>query len=315
MYNVQEIEENINLCDGFNGRFLYDEPLADKTTFKVGGSARIFVEPFDIKSFQNFVCLAKKMMFPFLVMGGGSNIVVPDEGISYPVLSTGGLKNISLKDDNRLVCDSGCTMESIVNFCLEHSLAGMERFAGLPGTIGGALFMNARCYDISISDLVDKVTYLDENGEIQVYHFDSNDWDYKKSPFQEKFNSSTILCAELKVKPAESDLPEIKAEADSYIKDRNDKGHFRYPSAGSVFKNNRNFGKPSGKIIDECGLKGFAIGGAQVAPWHGNLIINTGNASAKDIYDLTYCVADKVFEQTGFKLEPEIIFLTSSKQL
>ena len=163
MYNVQEIEENINLCDGFNGRFLYDEPLADKTTFKVGGSARIFVEPFDIKSFQNFVCLAKKMMFPFLVMGGGSNIVVPDEGISYPVLSTSGLKNISLKDDNRLVCDSGCTMESIVNFCLEHSLAGMERFAGLPGTIGGALFMNARCYDISISDLVDKVTYLDEN--------------------------------------------------------------------------------------------------------------------------------------------------------
>ncbi len=311
MYNVQEIEENINLCGDFNGGFLQDEPMADKTTFKVGGFAKVFVEPYDVISLQKFISISKKMDLPFIVIGGGSNIVVADEGITCPVVSTRGLKKIFVNENNHLVCESGCTMESIVSYCLEHSLAGLERFAGLPGTIGGALYMNARCYDISISDVVDSITYLDKNGELQVYHFDTNDWDYKKSPFQEKFESCTIISAELVVNTVSVDLTKLKSEADFYIKDRENKGHFRYPSAGSVFKNNRAFGKPSGKIIDECGLKGYSIGGAQVAPWHGNLIINTGNATAKDIKDLTFYVAEHVYEQTGYKLEPEIIFLSS----
>ena len=324
MYNVRKIEENINMRGDFQGTFLYDQELAPRTTFKVGGRAQILMEPASVESFLLVLESLKSLGLPHLVLGGCSNVVVPDEGIDYPILSTLGLNTISVSSDGRLLrCGAGCSWKQVIDFCLEHHLGGLESFSGLPGSLGGATFMNARCYDTSVSDVLEQVEYgqltQDESGKwsasLQTYKMNSADWDYKVSPFQKELADCSVLAVTLKVRLLdEAEVQEMEKKAQSFVADRQQKGHFSYPSAGSVFKNNREYGKPSGKIIDEAGLRGLELGGAQVAPWHGNFIINRGNASASDIQQLVQQVQSEVQEKTGFFLEPEIIFLSRSKK-
>ena len=207
--------------------------------------------------------------------------------------------------DDLLICGAGCTFEKITDFCIKNEISGLENFAGLPGTTGGATFMNARCYEVSISDVLSSVKYIDLSDFTEkTYSVDLSEWDYKKSPFQS--GDKIITQVNFNVKKGIS--KEIEEKSLSFIKDRENKGHFKFPSAGSVFKNNRNFGKPSGKIIDEVGLRGFSVGQAQVAPWHGNFIINNGNATASDVRNLVEIIQEKVLKETGFMLECEIIF-------
>lgn len=322
MYNVRKIEENINMRGDFQGTFLYDQELAPRTTFKVGGKAQVLVEPATVESFLMVLESLKSWNLPHLILGGCSNVVVPDEGIEYPILSTTQLKSLSLSPDRTLLhCGAGCSWQQVIDFCLEQQLGGLENFAGLPGTLGGATFMNARCYDASVSDVLVQVDYgqLTQNeagqwnASLKIYKMNVADWDYKVSPFQNQLVNCPVLAVTLKVRPLdETEFQQMKQKTQSFVADREQKGHFSYPSAGSVFKNNREFGKPSGKIIDEAGLRGLELGGAQVAPWHGNFIINRGNASASDIQQLVQLVQQQVHEKTGFYLEPEIIFLTRS---
>lgn len=321
MYNVRKIEENINMRGDFHGRFLYDEPLALWTTFKVGGPAPLLVEPKDVPSFLMVLEELHRLSIPFLVLGGGSNLVVPDEGLEYPVVSTGSLNRIALEcGGTRLVCGSGSTWRQVIDFCIEHKLGGLENFSGLPGTVGGAVYMNARCYDRSVSDVLLAADYARLGGDadgrpaVETYIMDSRQWDYKVSPFQGKLEGSPVLEVVLSVIPLDSAAADdMERRASSFVADREQKGHFSYPSAGSVFKNNRDFGKPSGRIVDEAGLRGLELGGAQVAPWHGNFIINRGNATAKDIRGLVELVQEEVCRKTGFLLEPEIIFLPKTR--
>ena len=322
MYNVRKIEENINMRGDFQGTFLYDQELAPRTTFKVGGKAQILVEPATVDSFLMVLESLNSLDFPHLVLGGCSNVVVPDEGLEYPILSTLGLNSISVSPDGGFLhCGAGCSWKQVIDFCLEQRLGGLENFSGLPGSLGGATFMNARCYEASVADVLEQVEYgqltQDEAGQwsasLQTYKMNPADWDYKVSPFQKQLVNCPVLAVTLKVRPLnEAEVQEMEKKAQSFVADRQQKGHFSYPSAGSVFKNNREFGKPSGKIIDEAGLRGLELGGAQVAPWHGNFIINRGNASASDIQQLVQQVQDLVREKTGFCLEPEIIFLPRS---
>lgn len=314
MYNVRKIEENINMWGHFQGKILFDEDLSPRTTFKVGGKTPLFIEPENIDSFICALKVLEKEHVPFFVLGGGSNIVVPDEGVTYPVISTGGLKSLTYNDQLHCVtCQAGVTIKELVDFCLANGLGGLENFAGLPGTVGGAVFMNARCYDKSISDVLISTSYVDVDApkeEIGQYVKKEGDWEYKVSPFQTFLRGKTVVSGTFSVIPlSEEKKAESQSLSQNYIEDRRTKGHFSYPSAGSVFKNNRSFGMPSGKIIDEVGLRGMQIGGAQVAPWHGNFIINTGHATAKDILQLTNSIIHKVFEKKGWKLETEIIFL------
>lgn len=315
MYNVRKIEENINMRGEFQGLFLFDEALAPRTTFKVGGSTPLLVEPMDEDSFLMVLEELEGLSIPFFVLGGGSNLVVPDQGLTCPVVSTKRLDRILLSQDGRrLVCGAGCTWQQVIDFCIENKLGGLENFSGLPGSLGGAVFMNARCYDRSVSDVLLQVRYTGKGGagqtEISTYELESRHWDYKVSPFQRELAGSIVLEVELAVTPLDSAATrEMEEKAQSFVVDRQKKGHFSYPSAGSVFKNNRDYGKPSGKIVDEAGLRGLELGGAQVAPWHGNFIINKGNATAEDIERLVDLVQKIVLEKTGFLLEPEIIFL------
>ncbi len=296
----------------FQGEILFSEPMKNHTTFKIGGEAQVFAIPENEESLLLLLQELHNNGIPYFILGGGSNIVVSDLGIEGFVVSTQKLNTIQvIQNDNDffLHCACGTTIEALTEFCINNNITGLENFAGLPGTIGGALFMNARCYDTSISDILHQARFFttDNYTCIQTYTMNSADWDYKKSPFQSKNPESFIVSANFKVSNGLKKA--IKEKSDFYIKDRKSKGHFSHPSAGSVFKNNRAFGFPSGKIIDEAGLKGFTIGNAQIAPWHGNLIINLGDASADNIKEIVEHVKNTVLQKTGKRLDCEILFI------
>ncbi len=308
----------------FKGRVLPGEPLAPRTTMRVGGAATVLVVPDDAESAVYAACAARRAGLPLFILGGGSNVIVDDGGLDALVISLERLDAISCKD-GLLTAGAGATFDGITEFCAAHCLKGLSSFAGLPGTAGGAAYMNARCYGVSASDLLESVSYvnLDEikeekNGPddfalanlTKVYHNSVDEWAYKKSPFQ-SFRSlilSVVFRVEAVGMSGDNERA-IRLENEGFREDRRNKGHFRAPSAGSVFKNDRRFGKPSGQLIDEAGLKGLVVGGAQIAPWHGNFIINTGSATAGDIKALVERARTAVMERTGFTLETEIIFV------
>ena len=322
--------EYIKNHDNFKGTITQDELLASKSTFKIGGRASVYVAPEDYYSFQ--LCLRRIIAdnLPFYITGGGSNLVFPDDGFKGVILSSQNFNDVMLfpkgdlpedfppeeaqklgKDDLLVTCFAGTPMATFVSFCTKNDLSGAEHFAGLPGTVGGAAYMNARCFDKSISDIIYYYTWMDySDKDIPLHHERINpaDWDYKKSPFQNNRRFVSTVTFLLKRIHGDAKM-QIAKDCRHYTVERIDKGHFKFPSAGSVFKNNHAFGAPSGKLIDECGLKGTKIGGAQIAPFHGNFIINVDHAKASDVRQLVQLAQEKVKEKFGFDLEPEIIFL------
>ena len=301
-----------------------NEPLAPKSTFKVGGTARLFITPETPEQLESVISASRSAELPFFVTGGASNVVYPDGTYEGAIISTQGIKEIFYDSDETtpdgealVTCQCGVPVAAFVDFCTRKNLSGAEQFAGLPGTVGGAVYMNARCFDRSISDILYSTRHIefDRKAAKQVeMPFNAADWDYKKSPFQTN-NKTTVEARYITqatfrlTRAAPTNHEQIIANCKKYIAERVDKGYFKYPSAGSVFKNNHAFGAPSGKLIDECGLKGLSIGGAQIAPFHGNFIINTGHASAEDIHRLVCAAQKAVREKFGFELEPEIIFV------
>jgi UDP-N-acetylmuramate dehydrogenase len=293
---------------------LVNEPLSKHTTFRIGGNADFFLRPCGEEFPREAAAILKKARddgVRVFILGAGSNIVAADEGFRGIVLNTGAWTGCFFDDDGRqsstsvISVRSGTLCDDAADFAAARSLSGLEFLGGLPGSLGGAVWMNARCYGKSISDILVDVEILDESLGRAVVPHTTSDYDYKKSPFQNR--DVLILSARLRLRRGERDA--ILAEMEGYRKDREAKGHFSHPSAGSIFKNNQNLGKPSGKIIDELGLRGLQAGGARVADWHGNFIINTGGASAKDVATLVAVIQQKAREALGIELEPEIIFL------
>ncbi len=326
-HNIEEIvslAESVAASPHFKGRMLYSEPLAPRTTMQVGGAAAALAIPDDAEGAAYAACAAVRAGLPFFILGGGSNIIVRDGTLDALVISLERLDKISY-GNGLLTVQAGAKFDAISEFCASACLKGLASFAGLPGSAGGAAYMNARCYGVNASDLLESVSYLDldeleaENPRstdftlanlLKVYHNREGGWAYKESPFQ-TFRS-LILSVDFRVEALEKtgrNEALIRQECEGYVADRRNKGHFRAPSAGSVFKNDRRFGKPSGQLVDEAGLKGLAVGGAQIAPWHGNFIINRGSASAGDIKALVEKAQAAVLERTGFALEPEVIFV------
>ncbi|MDR3174171.1 MAG: UDP-N-acetylmuramate dehydrogenase [Treponema sp.] len=290
--------------------YRFDEPMADHTSFRVGGPADLWLRPggdrFPVFT-EHLLRRAGEAGIPVFILGGGANIVVSDRGIRGIVLDTGGWKGIRGEGEG-LYVRSGTSIEEMTGHAAAAGLSGLEFLAGMPGTLGGALWMNARCYEKSLSDVLVETEVLDMEdgkGETRRMGRRPGDFGYKKSPFQGR--RTLILGALLALAGGESG--EIRREMEEHIRDRELKGHYLYPSAGSVFKNNRAFGKPTGKIIDELGLLGLRIGDAQVASWHGNIIINLGRAGAADIRSLTDQIAARVKAARGIELEREILFV------
>ena len=334
MENLRKLVEKINREGRFYPTVRYNESMSRHTTFKVGGKADVWIRP-QKDIFTSYVPKllkkAKEEEVPVFILGAGANIVVSDRGIRGIVLDTGAYRGIGkreeinesesagedsssdyfekqkLKRETAVFSVSvlaGTSVDGLTSRLAERGLSGLEFLAGMPGSVGGAVFMNARCYEKSISEVLIETEILDENFTRQKVPFRAEDFSYKKSPYQTR--KVLILSAGFAVKFRES--ADIQKEIAVYRKDRTDKGHYRFPSAGSAFKNNMNFGDPTGRIIDQLGLRGLELGGAQVAPWHGNIIINTGNATAMDIKILINEVARRVKEERGLDLESEIIF-------
>lgn len=307
--------------------FTENEALAPKSTFKVGGSARLYISPRTPEELEATISAVRSAEIPYFITGGASNIVYPDGSYEGVIINTQGIKEIFFNPDevspdgSALVsCQCGLPMAAFVDFCTRKNLSGAEEFAGLPGTVGGAVYMNARCFERSVSDILYSTTHIEFEGQKARQFelpYNPSEWDYKKSPFQTHTNKDGSITPQLYLTQAtfrltpvgEANHEKVAADCKKYIAERVDKGHFKYPSAGSVFKNNHAFGAPSGKLIDDCGLKGLTIGGAQIAPFHGNFIINIGNATAADIRALVQAAQKAVYDKFGFDLEPEIIFI------
>ena len=296
----------------------YNEPMAGHCTFKTGGPADCLVRPFG-EGFPGFTAAlldtARREGIDVFILGGGANILVADAGVRGIVLDTGAWSGEVAgnpagegRQSNTLRFRAGTGMDAASEIASEKGLCGLEFLAGMPGTIGGAVWMNARCYGQEIAGVLTETEIIDYSVAPPLFlslPSDRQKFGYKRSPFQGRFEF--ILSAAFQLAPG--DREQITARMEANRRDRGEKGHYRFPSAGSVFKNNPEFGKPTGKIIDELGLRGLKIGAAQIAPWHGNFIVNTGGASAKDIRALTEEAAARVQEAAGFVLEPEILFV------
>jgi len=317
--NTQIIKKIISFCKKETPcpvEVRYNEPMSEHTTFRVGGNADCWLRPKG-EGFPVFsACLLEKARWegvPVFVLGGGANIVVSDRGIRGIVLDTSAWKGqASHSADNELVFRSGTTLDEAAECAAAAGLSGLEFLAGMPGSIGGAVLMNARCFGREIADVLIETEIIGFNEKLtngrtrqKRVKMIRADFGYKISPFQGK--SCVILTARFGLK-AENEK-KILSEMEINRSDRRLKGHYSYPCAGSVFKNNEDFGKPVGRIIDELGLRNMKIGDAQVASFHGNIIINRGGASAADIRRLTDEVAAKVKEAAGIILEPEILFV------
>ncbi|WP_221037507.1 UDP-N-acetylmuramate dehydrogenase [Borrelia sp. HM] len=279
--------------------------LANYTTYKIGGISKLFISPKTIKDIEDIFKVAIEEKVKIFVLGGGSNLLINDEGeIDFPIIYTGNLNKIEVKN-HQITAECGANFDELCHFAMQNELSGLEFTYGLPGTLGGAIWMNARCFGSEISEILDKIVFIDETGKTICKKFEKNEFSYKISPFQNK--NIIILKATLNL--IKGNKKQIENIMKQNKQKRIDKGHYLFPSSGSTFKNNKKFLKPTGKIIEECNLKGLKIGGASVSQYHGNFIINNNNASSKDIKTLIKRVKTEVKKQTNFLLEEEILYI------
>jgi UDP-N-acetylmuramate dehydrogenase len=286
------------------GRLQEDEILSGHTSFRIGGPADLFIVPQTLEEAALIATLCARESVPCHVLGGGTNILVSDKGVRGVVIDLTLLSG--LQAEGTLVTAFGGTpVSALAEFALSKGLAGMEFAYALPGSVGGAVWMNARCYEREVSDVLEFVDYLDADIGQRRLPMRRDAWEYKVSPFQGM--RGVILQAGFRLAPG--DPRRLEDLMQEHRQDREKKGHFLFPCAGSVFKNNRAFGAPTGVIVDSLGLKGRRIGGAQVAPFHGNIIVNTGGATARDVLALIELVEDEVRRRRGFQLEREVLLV------
>ncbi len=279
-------------------------PMKDYNSFRTGGNCDYLIKPDSIDSLSKILKKCTDSSVPYTVLGNGSNVLVSDKGIKGIVILIGeGLSTIKLLDDNTIYCEAGVKLGSLCNFALEHSLTGLEFAFGIPGTLGGAIFMNAGAYDSEMKNVVSRVHHINKNGEKSFLDSNSSGFGYRTSAYQK--NGFVITGAEIKLEKGEKS--EIQAKMNELLNRRKDKQPLEYPSAGSTFKRPEN--NFAGALIEECGLKGKKIGGAMVSEKHAGFIINYDNASSSDIEELIAFVKDTVVKEKGVLLTPEIRFL------
>ncbi|MBO4940948.1 MAG: UDP-N-acetylmuramate dehydrogenase [Clostridia bacterium] len=277
-----------------------NEPMKNHTTFKIGGSADWFLMPQNKEQLTQIIAVIKEAKMPFFVLGNGSNLLVGDKGIRGVVICLGKqMDNIEIFE-NECYVESGALLSKVANYVQRQGLSGLEFASGIPGSIGGAVFMNAGAYEHEIKEVIKSVEYMDKNGEIFTVSNGNCDFGYRTSLFSK--NDYIVLGCTLTLK---ADNPcEIRKRMDDYTSRRTSKQPLEKPSAGSVFK--RPVGYFAGALIEQSGLKGYGIGGAQVSQKHAGFIINTGNATAKDVLDLIEYIQKVVLENFGVTLETEV---------
>lgn len=277
------------------------EPMSKHTTFRIGGDADIFIMPSSLEELESIVSLMKKESYPYIVVGNGSNLLISDKGIEGAVICTENLTSVSV-DGNHIFAECGIKLSALAAEATRNSLSGLEFAAGIPGTLGGGVFMNAGAYDGEMKNVIKTVKIL-RDGDIVDLPAELCNFGYRHSIFQD--TDDVILGAEMELTPANKDDISIKIQ--DLAARRKLKQPLEFPSAGSVFK--RPEGYFAGKLIEDSGLRGFQLGGAQVSEKHCGFIINRGGATASDVQNLIKHIKTSVYVRFGVKLQSEIRFI------
>jgi UDP-N-acetylmuramate dehydrogenase len=297
------MNEYINKFNQINDLIVKENvPLKKYTTFEVGGPADLFLVPKNGKALKRLTKIIKKNNSNYFVLGKGSNIIVGDKGYRGIIIYTGQLNDIQVLD-NKIVAQSGATLKELSDIALENSLTGIEFACGIPGSLGGAVFMNAGAYGGEMNNIIKTATAVNNKGKEVTFKNEELNLSYRNSIFQD--NDYIILKAVIQLK--KGDQQEIKKQVDTLNKKREQKQPLEYPSAGSSFK--RPEGYYTGPLIEKANMKGYQIGGAQVSKKHAGFIINKDNATAEDIVNLIKKIQKEVYKISGVELEPEPKFL------
>ena len=279
---------------------LTDESMARHTTFRIGGNADVFVLPASIEELLAVLKLTKRYSVPLTVLGNGSNVLVRDGGIRGAVVSFGKPFSYIEMEGAHIKAGAGAMLGTVSLFAANHALSGLEFAVGIPGSLGGAVFMNAGAYDGEMSQVISEVTAVTPEGEIRRYRTKEMDFSYRRSVFQQNWH---IIC-EIELTLRESKAAAIQEKMAEFTRRRMEKQPLDKPSAGSTFK--RPPGLFAGTLIDEAGLKGFTVGGAQVSGKHAGFVINKGGATAADVLSLIEEIQRRIEEKNGIRLTPEI---------
>ena len=302
--NTEQINQLFDSAIEMGCKAYKDEKLCNHISFKVGGPCPLLIEPKNENQLTEILKLIKVADVPFTILGNGTNVLVLDEGLDRVVVKIGDeMTHLSLENENVICCSAGTKVVTLCKFALENSLSGLEFAYGIPGTCGGAVFMNAGAYGGEVKDVISEITYLSPDLEVKTMPVEEAKLSYRHSVFKE--NGCIVVSAKFKMKKAPKE--EIKSAMNDFLSRRKDKQPLEYPSAGSTFK--RPAGYFAGALIEQCGFKGKALGGAQISDKHAGFLINKNNATAKDILDLIKLTQETVKKETGITLEPEVIVL------
>ena len=295
--------------DAAAGRFagmeiLYDEPMALHTTFRIGGPAKRVARPRSTEEAAALLTLAEAEGWPVLMLGNGSNLLAADSGLDALVIHSGRLDALERTGGRTIRAGAGVSLARLASFAQREGLGGLEFAHGIPGSLGGAVCMNAGAYGGEMSQVVRAVTaWFPGEGTVRL-ECDALEFGYRRSVFSRR--SGVALEAELALEPGDGQA--IRAEMEDLSRRRREKQPLELPSAGSVFK--RPEGRFAGALIEGCGLKGLRVGGAQVSEKHAGFVVNTGSATCADVLELIGHIQERVLEETGVALEPEIRILS-----
>lgn len=300
MFSVEKVREF------FKGNISISEPLSRFTTFRIGGPADYYLEPKDRDDLVKLIRYLKEINYPYIIIGNGSNILISDEGIRGAAINLEyGFTKIEVTK-NKVYAEAGIKLSKLVDVCIEHSLVGIENLAGIPGTLGGAILMNAGAYGGEISDFIKTVEIFDGD-KIRFLKKEECGFAYRKSNLEGKI----ILSAQFELKTG--DKEKAKQRRKELLLKRNQAQPVEFPNAGSIFKNPPD--DFAARLIEEAGLKGLTIGGAKISEKHSNFIINFNNASANDVIELMRIIRRTVYQKFGVLLEPEIKMIGFKKDL
>ena len=298
MIKIKNIEEVLQ-----NSEVLYNEPLRKYSFTKTGGNAEVLVKLTNEQDLQNIIKYCNENNIELTILGNGSNVLISDNGIAGIVAITSDMNKIELLDDDIISCYAGLTLKELTDFCIENSLTNLEFSCGIPGSVGGAIFMNAGAYGGEMKEVVQKVEVFTKTGEKKIYTNEQMEFSYRHSVIQETKEIISRVYFQMK----KGNKEEIIAKVEELNKMRLDKQPLEYPSCGSVFK--RPEGYFAGKLIQDAGLQGLTVGGAQVSKKHAGFMVNINSATCEDYKNLIKEVQKKVLEDSGVELECEVKIL------
>lgn len=297
--NVRETMQKINI----KGKILFDVPLKDHTTLKAGGPADIYAVPEDAYDLMLLMKHLTESSIPYFPLGAGSNVLAADSGFRGCIIDMSLFHNMTVR--GLYICaGSGIRLERIIKEAASRGLTGVEHLSGIPGTFGGAVVCNAGSFGQDISSSLEWADYFDSAGNLHRYHRGESTFSYRRSPFR-----SGEVIIEAAVRLGIGSSSEIYSRISRARREREKRGHYSHPSAGSVFKNPPGLEVSAGQLADQVGLKGYRINDAMVSEKHGNIVVNAGHASSSDISRVISVMHQRILEETGIDLEREIIYL------